>query len=115
MSTLGNIAAAALRPFAKVLGPNGQPSELVIGSGPVWQGTVDEERTTRDYMDGGQEIGIAQRIVGATAEFSVRYPEDSQTYLGKTATLDGKSRRIADIEKGEVFTTIAVSGIEEAP
>ena len=43
------------------------------------------------------------------------YPGDLQGYLGKVATLDGKSRRIAEIEKGEAFTTITVSGSEEAP
>ena len=83
--------------MATILGPNGQPSELAIDSGAVWQGTVDEERTTRDYMEGGLEVEITQRITGSSAEFNVRYPDDSQTYLGKTATLDGKSRRIAEI------------------
>jgi len=101
--------------MATILGPNGQPSELAIDSGAVWQGTVDEERTTRDYMEGGQEVEITQRITGSSAEFNVRYPDDSQTYLGKTATLDGKSRRIAEIERGEAFTTITMSGSEEAP
>lgn len=101
--------------MATILGPNGQPSELAIDSGAVWQGTVDEERTTRDYMEGGQDVEITQRITGSSAEFNVRYPDDSQTYLGKTATLDGKSRRIAEIERGEAFTTITLSGSEEAP
>ena len=115
MSILGRIAVNALRPMATILGPDGQPSELVIDSGAVWQGTVDEERTTRDYMEGGQEVEITQRITGSSAEFNVSYPDDSQTYLGKTATVDGKSRRIAEIERGEAFTTITVSGSEEAP
>ena len=101
--------------MATILGPNGQPSELAIDSGAVWQGTVDEERTTRDYMEGGQDVEITQRITGSSADFNVRYPDDSQTYLGKTATLDGKSRRIAEIERGEAFTTITLSGSEEAP
>ena len=115
MSTLGRLAVAALKPAASVLGPNGEPSELIIDSGPMWQGTVNEERTTRDYMEGGQEVEISQQITGSTAEFDVRYPNASQTYLGKRASLDGKSRRIAEIERGEAFTTITVSGSEEAP
>ena len=101
--------------MATILGPNGQPSELTIDSGAVWQGTKDEERTTRDYMAGGQEVEITQRITGSSADFNVRYPEGSQTYLGKIATLDGNSRRIAEIERGEAFTTITLSGSEEAP
>ena len=115
MSTLGNIATAALRPFAKALGPSGQPSELVIGSGQMWQGTINEERTTRDYMEGGQQVEISQTIVGSSAEFTVRYPETSDEYLGKTATLDGKARRISELERGEAFTTITLTGSEEAP
>ncbi len=115
MSILGTIATAALKPAAAMLGPNGAPSELAIDSGPIWQGTVDEERTAREYLEGGQEVEISQRITGATAEFVALYPGDPQSYLGKVATLDGKSRRIAEIEKGEAFTTITVSGSEEAP
>ena len=115
MSILGTIATAALKPAAAMLGPNGAPSELTIDSGPIWQGTVDEERTAREYLEGGQEVEISQRITGATADFVALYPSDPQSYLGKVATLDGKSRRIAEIEKGEAFTTITVSGSEEAP
>ena len=99
MSTLGQIAVQALKPAAALLGPNGQASTLVIGDdGAAWQGTVDEERTTRDYMDGGQQVEIEQNFVGATDEFLVRYPESSQSYEGKTATVDGKSRTVAEIE-----------------
>ena len=79
MSILGTIATAALKPAAAMLGPNGAPSELAIDSGPIWQGTVDEERTAREYLEGGQEVEISQ------------------------------------VEKGEAFTTITVSGSEEAP
>ena len=115
MSTLGRLAVAALKPAASLLGPDGQPSELAIDAGPVWQGTIDEERTTRDYMEGGQEVEITQQITGPTADFDVRYPNPSQTYLGKLATLNGKARRVAEIARGEAFTTITVSGSEEAP
>ena len=115
MSTLGKLAVAALKPAASILGPNGQPSELVIDSGEMWQGTVDEERTTRDYMDGGQQVEIIQQITGSTAEFEVKYPKNPDEYEGKLATLDGKSRRIAEIEKGEAFTTVTVNGSEQAP
>ena len=115
MSTLGNIATAALRPFARALGPSGQPSELVIGSGQMWQGTINEERTTRDYMEGGQQVEISQTIVGSSAEFTVRYPETSDEYLGKTATLDGKALTVAEIEVGEAFTRITLNGPEQAP
>tara|TARA_R110002020_G_scaffold16636_4_gene58744 strand:- start:595 stop:942 length:348 start_codon:yes stop_codon:yes gene_type:complete len=115
MSTLGEIAVAALRPAASLLGPNGQQSELVIDGGPMWQGTIDEERTTRDYMDGGQDVEITQQITGSTAEFDIRYPNPSQDYLGKLSSLDGNSRRVAEIIRGEAFTTITVNGSEEAP
>jgi len=115
MSNLGKVAVQALKPAAVMLGPNGAPSKLAIDSGEVWQGTVDEERTAREYLEGGQEVEISQRITGATAEFVALYPSDPQSYLGKVATLDGKSRRIAEIEKGQAFTTITVSGSEEAP
>ena len=58
---------------------------------------------------------IEQNFVGATDEFLVRYPETSQSYEGKTATVDGKSRTVAEIEVGEAFTTIRLKGPEEAP
>jgi len=116
MSTLGQIAVQALKPAAALLGPDGQASLLVIGDdGAAWQGTVDEERTTRDYMDGGQQVEIEQNFVGATDEFLARYPEASKSYEGKTATVDGKSRTVAEIEVGEAFTTIRLKGPEEAP
>ena len=115
MSTLGNIATAALQPFAKALGPSGKPSELVIGSGETWKGTASEERTTRDYMEGGQHVEISQTFVGSSAEFVAIYTDTSENYLGKTATLDGKARRISELERGEAFTTITLTGNEEAP
>lgn len=115
MSSLGNIAVKALAPFAKLLGPSGEPSEFVIGSGEIWKGTISDERTSRDYMEGGYQVEITQSFVGSTAEFVAIYPDTSDAYEGKIATLDGKTRRIAEIERGEAFTTITLAGSEEAP
>ena len=116
MSILGKIAVKALAPFAKLLGPEGQASGLVIGSsGALWQGTVDERRTTRDYMEGGQQVEVLQTVVGSTAEFLVRYPNSPKSYLGKDATLDGNALTVAEIEVGEAFTRITLNGPEQAP
>jgi len=115
MSILGKIAVKALVPFAKLLGPSGEPSELAIDSGDIWQGTVDERRTTRDYMEGGQQVEIIQTIVGSTVEFIVGYPNNPKSYLGKDATLDGAALTVAEIEVGEAFTRITLNGPEQAP
>jgi len=115
MSTLGKIAIKALSPFARALGPDGEPSELAIDSGEIWKGTVDERRTTRDYMEGGQQVEILQTIVGSSAEFVAEYPNNPQSYLGKDATLDGADLTVAEIEVGEAFTRITLNGPEQAP
>lgn len=115
MSILGTIAVKSLAPFAKLLGPSGQASELVIDSGEIWKGTVDERRTTRDYMEGGQQVEILQTVVGSTAEFLVAYPNNAKSYLGKDVTLDGAALTVAEIEIGEAFTRITLNGPQQAP
>ena len=116
MSILGKIAVEALKPAASLLGPNDKPSSLIIGTeGQAWEGTVNEERVTRDYMDGGQQVEIEQEFVGSSEEFLERYPDNAKTYEGLAATVDGKSRKVGEITVGEAFTTISLTGPEEAP
>lgn len=116
MSYLGKIAVQALKPAASLLGPSGKPSSLTIGDdGEAWEGTVNEERVTRDYMDGGQQVEIEQEFVGSSEEFSARYPNDVKTYEGLAATVNGKARKVGEIEIGEAFTTVRLKGPDEAP
>ncbi len=116
MSTLGKIAVQSLKPFARLLGPNGEPSTFAIGdSGPLWEGTIDERRTTRDYMEGGQQVEILQTIVGSSDEFVAQYPENPDYYEGLDASLDGAALTVAEIEVGEAFTRITLNGPNQAP
>tara|TARA_R110002020_G_scaffold419113_1_gene628344 strand:- start:40 stop:390 length:351 start_codon:yes stop_codon:yes gene_type:complete len=116
VSILGKIAVQALKPAASLLGPNDKPSSLIIGTeGQAWEGTVNEERVTRDYMDGGQQVEIEQEFVGSSEEFLARYPNDVKTYEGLAATANGKARKVGEIEIGEAFTTVRLTGPDEAP
>lgn len=115
MSILGDLAANPLGQAARLLGPDGEPSVLFIeGVGP-WSGTKSEERTSRDYIEGGQQVQIEQTFVGLTSEFNEAFPSSSNAYLGKTATVDGESRSIAEITLGTVATTVHMEGITQAP
>ena len=116
MSILGKIAVAALKPAATLLGPNSKPSSITIGTdGESWEGTVNEERVTRDYMSGGQQVEIEQEFVGSSEEFLARYPNELKTYEGLAATVNGKARKVEEIEVGEAFTTVRLKGPDEAP
>jgi len=115
MSTLGEIAVAALKPAASMLGPNGQASSLSIDSGPPWEGTKDQARVARDYMEGGQQIELTQTFVGASSEFVSVYTDPADDYLGKTAILDGEARKVESVEVGEAMTLVSLTGTTQAP
>ena len=114
MSSLGDIAKAALRPARAMLGPSGVSSWLTIASGERWEGTKAEERRGRDYVTGGQQEEVTHTFVGETAAFELLYSSASKEYLGKAASVDGTSYTISAINKGEVFTEIELIGEEEA-
>ena len=115
VSTLGDIATAALKGPASLLGPNGGTSLLSINSGEEWLGTKAEAQHGRDYIDGGQQAEIRQTFVGSSEEFLEIYSSNPREYIGQIATLDGESFRVAEVNVGEAFTEVVLEGEHEAP
>lgn len=113
MSIIGDIARNALRGARASLGTDGQSDEIKIDGGEPWKVTRNEERRGRDFELGGQQVNITLAVVGETYDFDQAYQSAVNTYLGQLATMNGNTYRIADIEKGEVFTTLALVGEEE--
>lgn len=115
MSIYGKIMQNAFSQHAGNFGANDRADKLKIDGGEAWNVVRAEERTGREYEIGGQQVEVTQTATGRTDEFNERYTGTRQDYLGKTATMGGNTYRIADIEHGEGFTTISLTGSEEAP
>lgn len=89
---------------------------LSIAGGDLLCVIRNEESTDRNYEVGGQQISVDLLAVAKSQEFNDLYPADPQTYLGKTAILNGDfTYSVEVIRRGEVFTEIGLVGGEEAP
>jgi hypothetical protein len=115
MSSLGKLAAASLKPVFSQLGADDQTDQLKINSGEAWDVVRNEERTNRDYEFGGQQIDVDFSAVGSATEFAERYTGTPQSYLGKTATMNGKTYTVAGISTGEAFIEVGLNHEEQAP
>lgn len=109
MSTLADVAAGALRFARESLGTSGSDS-LSIDGGAPWLVTRAEERHSRDFEVGGQNVESELVVVGESSEFLTLYSSPPADYLGKSATLGGNSYRVSEINRGEIFTELSLAG-----
>lgn len=116
MSVIGKLAANALKPVFSQLGADGQSDQLVINSGEPWDVVRNEERTSRYYDFGGQQIDVDFAVVGTATEFKERYTGTPQSYLGKSATMNGVTYTVGAIEaRNEGLVTVGLQHAEQAP
>jgi len=111
MSNLSRFARTGQAKAAVVIGTE----EISIDSGPLLGCVWSEERTSRDYELGGQQVEIVYVGTVSSEVFRARYPNDPQTYVGKDATKNTRTYTVGDLDVGAVTTVITLRGEHEAP
>lgn len=104
MSQLSDFAKAAFSRARTITG--GQ--SLSIGGGTSVSVTVGTRSDRRDFESGGYESDVEVEVTAAKAEFESAYASATRTYLGKTATLDGRTFRVESIQYRDPLYVISM-------
>lgn len=93
MSIFEDFAKAGFAASREIIGGN----TLSIQGGDEISVVGGERNDTRGYESGGYEAEITFEVVADKAEFESAYTAATRSYLGKTATLSGRTYRIQGI------------------
>lgn len=108
MSQLTDFVAAQFAKARTIVGAD----SLSIAGGTAISVTSGTRTDGRGFESGGYEAEVEIEVTAAKAAFEAAYTGATRTYLGKTATLGGRSFRIENINYRDPLYVIRMISTE---
>ena len=108
MSIFEDFAKTGFAASREIIGGN----TLSIQGGTGISVVGGDRSDARGYESGGYEADVTFEVVAAKAEFEAAYTAATRTYLGKTATLSGRTYRVQSIRFRSPVYIIALGSNE---